>query len=71
MKLGKNFCERVFKNLRDGLYFVDRDRVITYWNKSAERISGFSTEEVFGKACADSILTHSPLPGILARRVDF
>jgi diguanylate cyclase (GGDEF)-like protein/PAS domain S-box-containing protein len=58
MKLGRDTYERVLENLHDGLYFLDRDRVITYWNKSAERISGFSAEEVIGKTCADSILTH-------------
>ncbi len=44
--------------LQEGLYFVDTDRTITYWNKGAERISGFSAEEVIGKKCSDNILTH-------------
>ncbi|MFC1461815.1 PAS domain-containing protein [Verrucomicrobiota bacterium] len=43
------------KNKHDGLYFIDRDRVITYWNKAAERISGFTADEVVGKSCADNI----------------
>ena len=58
MKLERDSYERVIESLHDGLYFVNRDRVITYWNKSAERISGFSAEEVVGKSCADNILTH-------------
>ena len=50
--------ERIIENLHDGLYFVDRDRVITYWNKAAEQISGFTANEVVGKSCSANILTH-------------
>ncbi len=36
----------VFNSLRDGIYFVDTERKITFWNKGAERITGFAAEEV-------------------------
>jgi len=49
---------RLVDNLNDGLYIVDRDRVIQFWNKAAERISGFTAAEVVGKSCSDNILTH-------------
>ena len=55
--------ERIVENLYDGLYFVDRDRIITYWNKAAEQISGFSANEVVGKSCSDNILTHVDIDG--------
>jgi diguanylate cyclase (GGDEF)-like protein/PAS domain S-box-containing protein len=58
MSLGKDSYERIIENLHDGLYFVDRNRVITYWNKAAEQISGFTANEVVGKSCSDNILTH-------------
>lgn len=58
MALEKASYERVVENLHDGLYLVDRDRVITYWNKAAEKISGFTTQEVIGKSCSDNLLTH-------------
>ena len=58
MSLEIDSFERIIENLYDGLYFVNRDRVITYWNKAAEQISGFTAEEVVGKSCADHILTH-------------
>lgn len=45
-------------NLRDGVYFVDLDRKITYWNEAAEKITGFKKEEVLGKYCNDNILNH-------------
>ncbi|HEX9024401.1 MAG TPA: sensor domain-containing diguanylate cyclase [Geobacteraceae bacterium] len=49
---------RLVDNLYDGLYIVDRDRIIQYWNKAAERITGFTATEVVGKSCSDNILTH-------------
>ena len=58
MSLEKDSYERIIENLHDGLYFVDRDRVITYWNKAAKQISGFTANEVVGKSCSDNILTH-------------
>ena len=58
MTLNDDSFKRILDNLHDGLYFVDRKRVITFWNKAAERISGFTSAEVVGKSCADNILTH-------------
>ena len=58
MELDSDAYARIIDSLHDGLYFVDTSRVITYWNKAAERISGYTAAEVIGKSCADSILTH-------------
>ena len=58
MDLEKDSYEKILENLHDGLYLVDRDRVITYWNKAAEQISGFTANEIVGKSCSDDILTH-------------
>jgi diguanylate cyclase (GGDEF)-like protein/PAS domain S-box-containing protein len=56
--LKRESFKSVVENLHDGLYFVDLNRSITYWNKAAEQISGFSADEVVGRSCADNILTH-------------
>lgn len=58
MRLDQDSYQRIVENLHDGLYLVDRDRVITYWNKAAEQISGFTADEVVGRPCSDNILTH-------------
>ena len=58
MSLEIDSYERILENLHDGLYLVDRNRVITYWNKAAEQISGFNANEIVGKSCSDNILTH-------------
>ena len=36
----------IFDSLSDGLYIVDTERKIYYWNKQAEDITGFRAEEV-------------------------
>jgi len=48
----------IINSLFEGVYLLDRDRVITYWNDAAERITGFKRHEVIGKACRDNILVH-------------
>jgi diguanylate cyclase (GGDEF)-like protein/PAS domain S-box-containing protein len=58
MKLEQESFRNIIENLYDGLYLVDKNRIITYWNKAAEKISGYSAEEVIGKSCSDNILTH-------------
>ncbi len=55
--------KKILDSLHDGLYFVDPQRRITYWNKGAERITGFLAEEVVGKCCQDNILTHVDAEG--------
>jgi diguanylate cyclase (GGDEF)-like protein/PAS domain S-box-containing protein len=49
---------RMLDELPDGVYFVDRHRLITYWNKSAATISGYSRDEVMGRWCGDGLLRH-------------
>ena len=58
MSFENDSYERILENLHDGLYFVDRDRTITYWNNAAEQISGFTAVEVVGTSCSNNILTH-------------
>lgn len=51
--------QSIFENLEEGIYYVDADRRITFWNKGAERISGFSSADVVNKHCYDNILLHT------------
>lgn len=52
------FYQRLLDSLFDGVYFVDLERRITYWNRGAEAITGYRAEEVIGKSCADNLLVH-------------
>jgi diguanylate cyclase (GGDEF)-like protein/PAS domain S-box-containing protein len=59
--LGKpsmDFYEKFLDQLFDGLYFVDRERRITYWNQGAEQLTGYSASEVVGSHCFDNLLRH-------------
>ena len=58
MTFGDDFFKTVLDDLLDGVYVVDQDRRIVYWNKGAERISGFSAREVLGAHCFDNLLQH-------------
>jgi len=60
----KDFYKEIIDNLYDGVYFVNRDRVITYWNKGAERITGYSAEQTIGRACRDNLLNHVTANGV-------
>jgi len=48
----------VLDNLYDGVYFLDLQRKIFFWNKGAERITGYLAADVLGRPCADNILCH-------------
>jgi len=50
--------DTVLNNLCEGVYIVDRERRIMFWNQAAERLSGFSADQVMGRRCADGILKH-------------
>ena len=41
----------ILENLPDGLFIVNPNRVITFWNKAAEKILGYPAEEIIGKTC--------------------
>ncbi|SMC20623.1 PAS domain S-box-containing protein/diguanylate cyclase (GGDEF) domain-containing protein [Desulfacinum hydrothermale DSM 13146] len=56
--MDESFYKSLLDAMGDGVYFVDGDRRITFWNKAAERISGFAAPEVLGKSCADNLLRH-------------
>lgn len=48
----------ILDHLYDGIYFVDAERRITYWNNAAEEITGYRRDEVVGHACFDNLLRH-------------
>lgn len=53
-----SYYRAILDQLYDGVYFVDTERRITFWNRGAERITGFRPEQVIGRWCADNILEH-------------
>ena len=50
--------KNILDNIYDGVYFVDKERKILYWNEGAKTLSGYSNQEMIGKYCYDNILNH-------------
>jgi sigma-B regulation protein RsbU (phosphoserine phosphatase) len=48
----------VLDSLPDGAYITDVERRILFWNGEAERITGWSRNEVVGLHCRDNLLCH-------------
>lgn len=51
-------CYHVLDNVFEGVYCVNAKKEITYWNRGAERITGYSARDVLGSKCSDNILVH-------------
>jgi diguanylate cyclase (GGDEF)-like protein/PAS domain S-box-containing protein len=56
--MNNDLHQTLLENLFDGVYYVDKNRIITFWNKAAERLTGYSQSEVLGSSCSDNILKH-------------
>lgn len=47
----------------DGVYVTTQEREIIFWSKGAERITGYSSDDVLNKHCYDNILVHTDASG--------
>ena len=53
----------IINQLPDGIYFVDKERKIQFWNRAAEEITGYTAEMVVEKHCQHSGLNHIDCEG--------
>lgn len=58
MTLSFDFYKQMVDHLAEGIYFVDRNRRILYWNPAAERLTGFMAEQVLNCCCETGGLNH-------------
>ena len=56
--LGEFNAPELLNLLADGAYITDTDRRIVFWNQAAQKITGWSAEEVVGHSCRDNLLVH-------------
>ena len=56
--MDEKFYKEILNSLQDGIYYLDRDRIITFWNRGAERLTGYKADQVIGKSCRDNLLNH-------------
>jgi len=54
----EQFYRELLDNLYEGVYFVDVERRISFWNKGAGRLTGYSSDDVLGRNCWDDFLAH-------------
>lgn len=45
----ENFYKTLLDSLFDAVYTVDQDRVVTYWNQSCTRLTGYVAQEIVGQ----------------------
>jgi diguanylate cyclase (GGDEF)-like protein/PAS domain S-box-containing protein len=45
--------QRILDHLCDGIFLIDTDKKIRFWNRTAETISGYADAEVCGSPCRD------------------
>jgi diguanylate cyclase (GGDEF)-like protein/PAS domain S-box-containing protein len=65
IKLDPALYESILDSLDHAVYFVDLDRRITYWNRAAEKMTGYTASEAIGRQCADAMLVHVDADGTL------
>ena len=52
----REFYKNLLDNLRDGIYFLDRNKRITFWNKGAERLTGYEGSDVVENGYSEEFL---------------
>ncbi len=57
-EISTGLYKELLDRMSDGVYFVDRDRRILYWNEGATRLTGYEPEEIVGLYCQDNTLCH-------------
>ncbi|MCK4410394.1 MAG: sensor domain-containing diguanylate cyclase [Candidatus Eisenbacteria sp.] len=55
---------RVLDNLYDAVWFLDSERHITHWNAGAEKLTGYTADEMLGADCKEKALAHLSKDGV-------
>jgi PAS domain S-box-containing protein/diguanylate cyclase (GGDEF)-like protein len=63
--LDSEVFQNVLNSLQTGVYLVDRDRKILFWNDGAERITGYMRHEVLGRLCEEALLAYCDRSGVM------
>jgi PAS domain S-box-containing protein len=50
--------QNIIDSVSEGLYVTGKDRKIVYWNKAAQKITGWTREDALGTGCFDKFLSH-------------
>lgn len=61
MELGNS--GEILDQMFEGVYVVDQNRTILYWNAAAEELTGYPAARVVGRRCDDNLLLHINVSG--------
>jgi len=61
--ISRAFCDILLNEVQDGICCVDREKRIVFWNKAAEKLSGFGAGEVMGRNCARDLALYADAEG--------
>lgn len=61
--MNDGFYRGLLNSISDGIYFVDRDRKIIFWNRGAEAITGYDRSEILESHCHSGKLKHMDREG--------
>jgi diguanylate cyclase (GGDEF)-like protein/PAS domain S-box-containing protein len=57
-QISTDLYKELLDRMSDGVYFVDTNRQILYWNEGAARLTGYRHDEIVGQFCQDNTLCH-------------
>jgi diguanylate cyclase (GGDEF)-like protein/PAS domain S-box-containing protein len=57
-EISAELYKQLLDRMSDGVYFVDRNRRILYWNEGATQLTGYQADEVIGRSCQDNTVCH-------------
>ena len=63
MAMTSEMYREVLDNLQEGMYLVDQERRIVFWNSAAERFTGYPARDVQGRQCRNSLFRHTTFKG--------
>jgi PAS domain S-box-containing protein len=55
----EDLYELILQSMEDGVYLIDSEHRVAFWNEAAGHITGHMSHEVLGRKCAGSLLSHS------------
>ncbi|MCX6173921.1 MAG: sigma 54-interacting transcriptional regulator [Ignavibacteriales bacterium] len=53
MPISDNLKDHILDSIAEGVFTVDKDFKVNFFNKAAERITGYTPNEIIGKYCKD------------------
>lgn len=57
-EVSSELYKELLNTISDGVYFVDQELRILYWNEGAAQLTGYRAEEMLGRRYQDNVLRH-------------